>query len=223
MNRCALLLPLWHLVFKHDTDALNPGSHWKQSTEELSICLELEERQKRDWKHSISCPWTKTLEMKRSVFKLWRGRTHWKYSVCIRDKSQGPSSGVPTPQQYINRAEKDVELHHFGHMPVCLLHPPSLMSNSVWSHTSGCWRGFLIMGLGRDISYELWDGLASVTETSFQYAVSHTAIGGISVSFSSPLIFCGGKLSCPWSLHWIWNICSFSFNQILTSWSPTEF
>lgn len=64
------------------------------------------------------------LKIKQSAFKLWRGRTHWKYSVCIRDKSQGPSSGVPTPQQYINRAEKDVELHHFGHMPVCLL-PPS--------------------------------------------------------------------------------------------------
>lgn len=58
-------------------------------------------------------------------------------------------------------------------------------------------KGFLTMGLGRDISYELRDGLASVTETSFQYAVSHTAIGGISVSVSSPLIFCGGKLSCP--------------------------
>lgn len=159
------------------------------------------------------------LKIKQSAFKLWRGRTHWKYSVCIRDKSQGPSSGVPTPQQYINRAEKDVELHHFGHMPVCLLHPPSLMSNSVWSHF---WllKGFLTMGLGCDMSYELWDGLASVTETSFQYAVSHIGIGGNSVLFSSPLIFCGGKLACPWSLHWI---CSFSFNQTLTSCSPTEF
>lgn len=136
-NRCALLLPLWHLVFKHDTDALNPESSRLRNYRSASSSR----KSRRETESTASAvPEPKLFKMKRSVFKLWRGRTHWKYSVCIRDKSQGPSSGVPTPQQSINRAEKDVELHHFGHMPVCLLHPPTLMSNSVWSRSSGCWR-----------------------------------------------------------------------------------